>query len=517
MRKNRDLSLTRTKKAFTNVVFNFFNQIVTLVLAFISRTVFIHVFGVEYLGLNALFSDVLGFLSLADLGIGTAMVYSFYKPLAENDYQRMAALTTFYKKIYMIIAAIVAIVGVMIIPFLPLIVRMKQDVPNLSIYYIFSLANVVCSYLCIYKTSILTADQKNYIVTNIAMVVNVVKTIIQIIAICIFKNYIVYLAVGFVCVFINNIIASKVAVREYPFISDKVKLDKTEQKDIFKNIASVFLYKISSVLLNATDNILISVLVSTAAVGYYSNYLLIQNKVSLFYTLLFTSLTASIGNLIVKESAAKRYEIFQCEQTFSFMICGIVVPCYITLTNDLIRIWLGIEYMLSNATLYAIGSNMYLGCVLQPLWSYREATGLYQKTKWVMLICAFFNLILSIILGRIIGLTGIVLASGMSRLLTYVWYEPKVLFKEHFERGVHSYYLHIIENIALVIFLSALESVVGNRIYVQSFFWWFMKAMVNGMLGSAVVIVLYWKSNGFQKLLVRIKTFIRNFLFEKNT
>ena len=236
---------SRTKKSVLNIGFNFVNQIIMLLLTFISRTVFIHTLGVEYLGINGLFSDVLGLLSMADLGFNTAMVYSFYKPLANNDYRKIAALITFYKKVYNFIAMGVSVCGMLIVPFLKYMVNLDNQIPNLEIIYVLSLLNIVASYLCVYKTSIINADQNGYIVTRISMIMNIGKTIMQIIVLLMFKNYMVYLIVGVVISILNNVIASKKAEKLYPFINDKVFLKKSERKEIFSNLKAVFLYKVS--------------------------------------------------------------------------------------------------------------------------------------------------------------------------------------------------------------------------------------------------------------------------------
>ena len=499
----------RTTKAVINIGFNYANQILTIVLSFVSRTVFIWGLGVEYLGINGLFGDVLGLLSMADLGFGTAMVYSFYKPLAEKDYKKMAGLTTFYKKVYGLIAIVVSILGIAVIPFLPKIIKLDKEIPHLVLYYILSLANVVFSYLCVYRTSILTADQKGYKVTRVTMVINILRSILQIIGIIIWKNYTLYLILGCSSVLINNLIASYLAGKEYPFIKEKVELRTEEKKKIFNNIGSVFLYKLSSVLLNTTDNLIISTIIGTIVVGYYSNYLMLQNKISMFYTLLFTSLTASIGNLIVEEKKEKRYEVFQSAQSMSFIVCGIIIPCYTVLINDLITVWLGKEYLLSNLVVVAISANMYLSCVLQPLWSYREATGLYNKTKWAMVACAILNLILSIVMGKRIGLAGVLFASGISRLCTYVWYEPRLLFKEYFGRKVGKYYKQLLTNTIFIVCLIGILGKVSGYIIVDSILKWFVKACVVGSLSVVISLAVYSRSEGFKLVETKILTFIK--------
>lgn len=502
---------SRTKFAVKNIVYNVFNKILTLVLAFVSRSVFIWGFGVEYLGLNGLFADILNLLSMADLGFGIAMVYSFYEPLEKNDKIKLAGLVNFYKKTYNIIAAIVTIVGVMIMPLLPYLVNLETDIPLMYVYYLFALANVAASYLCVYKTSILTADQKNYIIVKISMIVNLIKTIAQILSIVLFKNYILYLAIGTIAVFINNIYASHIATKQYPYINCKYEVEKNEKKAIFRNLYSVFLYKASSVLLNATDNILISIIVGTIAVGYYSNYLLIQTNIINLYALLFTSLTASVGNVIITEGYKKRYEIFKCTQSVGFIMAGILVPCYTSLVNGFIYCWLGKNYVLDMYTVLAIGFNTYLACVLQPLWTYREATGLYNKTKWVMVICALLNILLSILLGKIYGIFGIIIASGISRISTYIWYEPKLLFKDYFNQKVSGYYVKMIINFMVVSIITLFTYGFSEKIKTSSFCGFVVKAILIFMFSTFVSIFVYRNSDGVIQIKRRAGTIIDSY------
>lgn len=495
----------RTKKSFNNIIVGFLNQFISLLLSFITRTVFIRILGTELLGVNSLFSDILNLLSMADLGFNTAMAYSFYKPISENDTNKISALINFYRKIYNVIAISITIIGIALVPFLHLIINTDKPVPLLKIYYLFSLAGVVVSYLFVYKISIITADQKNYIVTSISIIINFIKTIIQMITLLIFKNYIFYLFVNLVAVFLNNYIISKKAVSLYPYISEKKQLSLHEKKDIFKNMKSIFLYKISSLLLTATDNMLISTIVGTVFVGYYSNYLMISNKILAIIQIFFGSLTASIGNLVTKERAEKRYEIFKAAQSINFIICGIVVTSFSLLINDLIIIWLGKEFVFSNDVLLVITCNMYLACILQPLWTYREATGIYIKTKYVMLIAAILNLILSIILGNIMGLSGILIASIISRLVTYFWYEPLLLFKEYFSKSIWDYFLPLFLNVILVIFNIIIFSKLLYFIEATSWCSLFVKSIICVLGTSIIFLLVYSRSDGFNIIINKVK------------
>ncbi len=495
------MSESRVKKSAQNMVMGFVYQAVTLILSFVSRTVFIQVLGKEYLGLNGIFTDVLTLLSMADLGFNTAMAYSFYKPLADKDEQRLASLVAFYKKIYNIIAGTVLALGLACIPFLDFLVNTEQDIPLMEVYYLFALANVVISYLFVYKTTILTADQKNYKVVRINIVVSTLKVILQIVLLWTTKNYIVYLAIGVLAQFTTNFIASRKTEKEYPFLRKKEliqKVDKEVTKDIVANMKSVFIYKMSTTLFTATDNILISVIVGTAMVGVYSNYLMVSSKLLLLEQIIFSALTASIGNLIVKETQAKRLEIFNAMQSASFIFCGVISSVFCLMANDFVCVWLGESFTLSTVTIMAITLNTYLSCVLQPLWTFRDAAGLYMKTKYVMLAGALLNIALSIALGHFIGIAGIIFASAIARLSTYFWYEPKLLFKEYFGSKAGGYYLSLIKNLILVATTIFAVSFICEKLPVTGWGTLIIKGAVIGVICGIIFMVAYCRTEGFR-------------------
>lgn len=502
---------SRIKNSVNNMISGFVYQALTLILSFVSRTVFIHTLGNEYLGLNGIFSDVLTLLSMADLGFNTAMAYTFYKPLAENDTKKLASLVAFYKKVYNVIALAVTVLGVCCIPFLKYIVNTEKEIPNLTIYYLFSLAGVVISYLYVYKTTIITADQKNYVVVKINIVTSLAKTVLQIAALCLFKNYILYLAIGVIIQYLNNIIASRKAEKMYPYIknvSDTVKIEKEVSSGIWKNMKSVFIYKFSGTMFNATDNIIISILIGTATVGIYSNYLMVSSKLLLVAQIIFSALTASIGNVIVKETPEKRYEVFSAMQSASFIFCGIITSAFCLLSNDLVNVWLGSSFKLSDITIVAITLNTYLGCVLHPLWIYRDATGIYMKTKYVMLAGALMNIVLSFLLGYFMGLPGVIFASAISRLSTYFWYEPKLLFKEYFNHNVFTYYISVIGNICLVAATIVGLNFLTKNMEVYSWPTLILKGVVIGIGCTLIFCIAYAKTEGFKIIVNKIKSIL---------
>lgn len=487
---------SRTKKSIRNIIFSLGFQLLTLVLGFVNRTVFIDILGVSYLGISGLFSDILNMLSLADLGFSVALTYSMYKPLAERDYHRLAGLINLYRKVYRIIALAVTVIGLALVPFLRFLVRLKHPIANLDLYYLLFLANTVASYLVVYKTAILTADQKDYILNKYRSIFSVLQTISTTLFLWLTHNYTVYLCIQVAFTYITNFYCSHIAEKQYPFIKQKVRLPLSEIKDIFQNLYSVFLYKVSGVLLNATDNTLISVLVNTEMVGYYSNYSMIVVNATNIINTIFYSLTASLGNLVVVGTAKRRYEVFEMMQSVSVIISTICVCGFTFLIQDFIRLWLGNKFVLDNLILTAIVINFYLGIVLLPVWVYREATGLYRQTKYVMVLTAVINLILSIIMGKWIGVAGILFASAIARLTTYFWFEPILLFKEYFSESSWVYFKGIIYSLILTLGLMLLENYTINQYHPSNWLGFILKTLGVGIMTLVLVLAVYWKSAG---------------------
>ncbi len=496
---------TRTLSSTRNITFGIIKNVVITLLAFVSRKLFIEFIGIEFLGINGLFTNVLSLLSMADLGFGTAMSFSFYKPLAENDEKKIASLIHFYKKVYHIIAVAIAIIGVALIPVLDKIINLENDIPHIELYYLIFLSNTVVSYLFVYKSSILTADQKNYVVDIWTIIINAVKIAVQCIFTIILKNYVIYILLNVLATLINNLIISQQANKQYPFIRTYTPLDKKTQKDIFSNLKSVFIYKISSSLLNGIDSIVISTCISTLAVGLYSNYTTITTSLISFITIVFTSLTPSVGNLIVKESYEVRYKVFSLSQNLSFWISGFVSICTYVLISDFITIWLGNDHVMGHLMSVAVALNLYFSTSMQPIWIFREASGLYKRTKYIMLIAAFINLILSILFAKFFGAAGVIFATVIAKISTYFWFEPNILFKEFFNKKVSSYYVSYALNIIIVILMGTIVSIIVSTISIDGILGWIIKAVVCAVIVNAVYIVINIRNGVIKNALERFK------------
>lgn len=498
------MSNSRTKNSLLNMAASVGYQMLNLVLSFVSRSIFLQVLGVGYLGINGLFSDVLSMLNMADLGFGTAMTYSMYKPLAENDQETLAGLIHFYKKVYRIIALTIAGIGVALVPFLPHLINLEQEIPHVELYYLLYLAGNVASYLVVSKTTVLYADQKNHILIKYSAYWHTAQIVTMLVVLWLTKNYTLYLVTQLIFVYGQNFHKSHVADKYYPYLKRKVTLPKEKTRGIFKDVGAAFLYKLSVVLITATDNTLISVLVSTEMVGYYSNYSIMVGKISGIVGTVFSSLIASLGNLIAKESAEKRYQVFQTMQSVSLVLSTFCVSCLLLLEEDFIRIWIGQEYVLSPIVLVAIVINFYSLILTKPIASFREAAGLFQKTKYIMLFTAVINVVLSIVLGRIFGLPGILLATTISRLATYYWYEPILLFRDYFHISSRVYFVEMAKGMIITVLTAMVSWAVSCWIIPQSWLTLVCKGVLVGITSIIVPLVCYRKTDSYKLLSARV-------------
>lgn len=456
---------SRFQKSLKNFRFGVAAQVVISLLGFLSRTIFIHILSEEYLGINGLYSSILNVLSLTELGLSDIMVYSLYKPLAQGDEKQLTALMGYYKTLYRLIALAVAVIGLALIPFLRSLVKSEIDGVHLVVYYLMFLANSVCSYLLVYKSSIIHADQKRYLISRYEMLFKFLTVAAQVAALLLFRNFTVYLFIQIAMTVANNLFISRKADALYPFLKNKEPLDPEKKKSIFRDVRHMFSYKAGGQLLNSTDNLYISTLISTATVGLYDNYTMIQGMVSAYTTIISQSVLGSLGNLNATGDKAQKKKVFDAYSMGFSWIAAFCTTALLVMYNPFIRLWAGEKWLLPMDTVAVICLNFFLPNVLVPVWNFRNTTGLFRETKNILLYAAAINLVLSYFLGIRWGLTGILAATSISRLLTSFWFEPYILHKKVFEASCIPFFLRqglclgvVLLSFGVIAFLSRLCS-----------------------------------------------------------
>ncbi|MBV7271525.1 lipopolysaccharide biosynthesis protein [Clostridium sp. PL3] len=433
---------SRSKNFKTNVIWGIASQFLITLLQFVARIIFVRMLSAEYLGVNGLYSNILSILSMAELGVSNVLNYSLYKPVRENNQEKINQLLNFYQKLYLFIASFVAIVGICLLPVLKFIINSNLPYNELIEYYFLYLLNSVVSYFVVYKTALINADQKNYIIKVVNIIILFVQYVLQIIILLWTSNYLIYLSLFVLCTILNNVVLNTIANRLYPFIKnhEKTMILQDEKKNLFSNLKATFLYKISVVIINSTDNILISIICGTIFVGYYSNYNMIVTAIMTFINIIITSLISSLGNLNAEGNKKRSYDIFNTLILMFAVLTTWCTGCMLAIFTDFITMAFGTEYSLNNIILFAVLFNFYLQNIINPVWMYRETMGLFKQIKYIMLITACINIITSFVLGKIFGLAGILYATGISRLLTTVWYEPRLLYRTKFSQPVINYW-----------------------------------------------------------------------------
>lgn len=498
-------SRSRSQNALLNALANVTGQVITLIFSFLTRIVFIKAFGENYLGINGLFSNILSVLSLAELGVSSAIVYSMYKPIAEKDYYKLSALMTYYKKLYQNIGVFVAAIGLLVVPFLKYLVKVEADIGNVTVYYLLYLLNTVSSYFLVYKTSILIADQKSYIIKICTVFTVAIQFLVLTFAAMILRNYYIYLSLQIGFSIINNYICSRMAVKQYPFIKIKAELGEKEKKTIWTNILSMFSYQVGNVILNNTDNILTSVIVNTVVVGYYSNYSMVISSIATFLQLIFTSLQASIGNLVVTGDEEKQYDIFNIIQLLSFWATLFCCVSFAMLFQDCITILYTDHYLLDYRIVLICVFNFYIQFIMYPIYCYRSTIGLFKQTRWVMLFTSIINLILSIVFGQMWGLAGILIATGVSRLVSNFWYEPLKLYKVYFKKPVVEYYIQqLVYAVSTVIIVMMMAWISSYLKHLNLYLRFFIKVLACIFIPNSILLIKYKNNMYFQYLVKAI-------------
>lgn len=453
---------SRKKNVFLNVIFGYIAQVGIILLSFIGRKIFLNYLSIEYLGINGLYSNILTILSLPELGVDSAVVYFLYKPVAENNQSAIRAYVKYFEKIYFLLAGSIFLLGLCLLPFLQYIIKSDLPLRDLNIYYVLFLLNTCMSYLAAHKVALLSAYQEQRVQKMAMLSSNIVLQLLYIAVLIIWHNYYLYVITTILGTLTNNLILNILCNKYHPLI--KLNEDcRIEKKPILKKIQSTFIYKIGVVLINSTDNVLISVLVSTSAVGLYSNYYTVISGISAFIAIINTSLISSVGNLGAKNESEKQYDYFNLMIDFYHYVAAVGAIGFYMLLNNFITIWLGNEYLFDRSIVFAIAFSFYITTAVNPVWMYREANGLFEKVKYLMIITAVLNIIFSIILGKVWGVFGILLATSISRIVTTIWYEPKVLFDSVFEKKVAPYWKKQIKNVlASVISFFAVSVIIAN-------------------------------------------------------
>jgi O-antigen/teichoic acid export membrane protein len=483
----------------------FLTQFTTFALAFVSRTIFIKTLGAEYLGLNGLFSNVLSALSLAEMGMGTAISYALYKPIAENDTEQIKSILAFYRRCYFLVGVCIIAIGCSILPFLPYLIKGEVTIPvNIYSVYLCFLINSAISYFFAHKRTIIDETQNKYLTTSIDFTINTIIAVMQIITLWQFKDYMLFLYIRILGTVINSVLIFLFANRKFPYIKGKaIAISNPAKKKIWSNVSILFLHKLGGVVILYTDFLIISAFVGIEAVGVYSNYTLIISTVTTFCLLFIIGADASIGNAIATLTKEDVYIVFRKMTFLISCIGGLSTVCLVNLLNPFIELWVGKDYLLSDYVVYVIVANFFF---LQNRWlvlAFRNDAGVFRPDMYKPLVEIVFNLSLSIFLVQIYGVLGVLIGSLANTFFICIWVEAFIVHKHVFATSIKGYLKKYAIQVSALLISCALT------MYVNSFIDMFIgKAAISFSITIIVYLLFFSRTEEFKYFVELGKKFV---------
>ena len=432
--------MTRSKYAALNasmgIIFQLINGIVNVIL----RRVILQTIGINYLGVNGLFSNILQLLGLVESGFGVAIVYLLYKPIADNDEIQISRYLNYFRKIYSTIAMLVLVIGMLFIPVLKIIIPNNPFSYKITIvYYLLFLLNTVSSYFLAYKQSFLNACQQQYYVSIISIISCLMFTVLKCVALVFCNNYIIYLILIIANTCFINILVSVSVDKKFKYLRQykKEKLQKELKNKIKGDVKALFLHKIGGYVLNGTDNLVITYFVGLAADGIYTNYALVISMLNIFINQLFNAVVPAFGSIIVEDqvnNSNRIYDIFKTAYFVSFLLYGSCALILFSLFQPFVVLWTGgEEYTLRIEIVYLIIINFYLGGMRAVPNAVKSAAGIYRQDKFSPICEAIINLIVSIALAYRYGIIGVIAGTIISGLCMPFWTAPYYVYRDLFK------------------------------------------------------------------------------------
>lgn len=491
---------TRTEYSILNVATGLGGYVLNTIIGLICRMVFTRTLSAEYLGISGLFTNILTMLSLAELGIGSAIVYALYKPLAVGDKDKIASLVKFYGQCYRVIGVTVGVIGIALMPFLKFLIEEPNIKESIYLIYGLYLFNSASSYFFSYRSSLIMAAQQNYIVTAANYVVTICQSILQIFWLLATREYIGYLIIQFVGIFIYNIVISHIAKKKFPYIvSKEIKpLEKSERNGLIRNVRALIIWKLSGLLVNSTDNIIITYFSGLATVGLSSNYTLLSTTLNSLLNQIFNGITASVGNLNAIESKEKKLKLFNVINLANFWLFGWAAIGIFVVSSDIVRLIFGESYVLPLNIPFVIALNFYMVGMQNAVWTYKNTMGLFRQGRYLLIVTAAINLVCSLWLGKIWGLFGILFATAISRALTNTWYDPYAVFKYGLGEKVSIYFWKYVLYAVILVSTAGICYFACSFIRFSSLVNVILKFLVCCIIPNAVFFLCFYRKEEFQ-------------------
>jgi len=507
----REEIMNRTRSSIKNMAVTLVGALVTMLLQLVNRRIFVNYLASDYLGLNGLFSNVLSMLSLSELGVGSAMIFALYRPVAEKDNEKIKSLMLLYKRMYTVIGCFILGVGFAITPFLSIFIKEMPDIPYIHVYYIMYVLDIGLSYFYTYKRSLIICNREDYISSTTTMCSVVGTRFIQLLVLVFTHNYFLFLLAQVLINRLENIVISKIADKKYPYLLEKnVKpLEKDATDGIKKNIVAMMAHKVGDVIVNGTDNIIISKILGLSVLGIYSNYYLLISAIQGMISKVFHSLISNVGNLVVEKEKEETERVFYNIFFANYWIFGICSVCFFCLLQPFVRLWLGDDFLLSDITIWILVLVFYINGMRSTALIFRNASGIFRHDRYKALVEAAINIIASIPLTISFGVAGVKLGTLISTITTSFWIEGYVLYKFYFNKSMRKYMMRQLVYLLFVLcvcFIVNQLCVIVDDNDVVSFA---LECIICIAIPNLLFVLAFWRTQEFKYFLHMAKRIFR--------
>ena len=499
---------SRTENAKRNAVMGILNRIVILGFPFIIRTVILKKLGVEYLGLSSLFASILQVLNMAELGFSSAVVFSLYKPIAEKDEEAVCALMAFYRKVYRVVGIVILLAGLCLMPFLKHLIKgTYPSTINLYVLYFIYLINTVISYLAFaYKNVLLSASQRQDVLSNINSVLTILRSLLQIVVLIIWKNYYLYIIWNVIETVANNLIVAYVTRRRFPNYVCKGRLDAKTTQSITKQIKGLAIGQIAFTARNSFDSIVLSMFCGLVDLAVYANYYYVFTAISGTISVIITAMKAGVGNSIATESIEKNYSDFKKVDFYLGWINIWCTICLFCLYQPFMNIWVGKKLTASFMIMSLFCLYFYINQMGQARALYGSAAGLWWELRYLEIFEMICNLLLNFLLGWKFGMVGILCATIITVFLFSIIGNTIITFKHYFKRSAKQYFITAFGYAAVAFFLSVVTFEVCSFVHIKNAF---MELIARGMVCTAVpnlfMLVIFCVKKEYKEYLLELK------------
>lgn len=498
------MQLERVKNTKINLVFGLLNKTVIIVLPYFIRMVIIQVLGAEYLGLNSLFASILQVLNLTELGFSSAVVQSMYKPIAENDTDKICALLGFYRKIYKIIGIIITVVGIILIPFLPYLIKGEcPDDLNIYVLYVLYLANTAISYLMFaYKNSLLNAFQRTSVISNISTVVQSITYVAQIVLLCVWHNYYLYLLMLPLASILNNICVSVYVNKHFPQYVCKGTIAKEDMTDIVSKVKGLMVYKLCATTRNSFDSIFISIFIGLTATAIYSNYFYVVSAMTTFVGIITNAILAGVGNSLELESVEKNYNDMEKFDFMYMLISGWIAIVMFCLYQPFVKLSFGEDMLFPTSIAFLFALYFYEMRMGDIRATYSDAAGLWWENRYRTIAESITNLILNFILVQFLGVYGIIFATLISLFIFGFSASAHVLFKCYFKNiPVSGYFKNHAIYAIITLGIGAITYFLCTKVFGNNWMVLIVRGIICCIVPTILYVIVYWKTKRFQDVL----------------